>query len=68
MQTDGVLDVLHGLFVGIPLAVAALQRGTGDEIAVRVCFHNDGKDKMLHDQIIGPVLPCAKRFPELHAQ
>jgi hypothetical protein len=59
VQSDGVLDVLHGLFVSVSLAVATLQGGTGNEVAVGVSFDNDGKSEALHAQIIGAPRPSA---------
>src|SRR6266581_2825988 len=49
VQLDGILDVLDGFFVGVALAVAALERGAGNEKAIRVCLDDDGKSNVLHD-------------------
>ena len=34
VESDGVLDILDRFFVGVSLAVTALQRRAGDEIAI----------------------------------
>jgi hypothetical protein len=49
MQADGVLDIFDSLFVGAALAVAALQRGAGNEIAIRISFYDDGKCEVFHN-------------------
>ena len=61
VQSDGVFDVLNGLFVCVSLAVTALKHGTGNEIAVRIGFDNDGEREVLHSWIIGlsPLVPTA---------
>jgi hypothetical protein len=48
VQPDGVLNVRDRLFVGLPLAVTALERRTGDETAVLVALNDDGKRQVLH--------------------
>ena len=42
VQADGVLDVLHRLFVGVALAIATLKHGAGNEAAVRISLNGDG--------------------------
>ncbi len=48
VQLNGVLDVLNRFFVRIALAVAALERGAGNEKTIRVRFDDDGKSNVLH--------------------
>jgi hypothetical protein len=48
VQPDGILDVLHRLFVAVALAVAALQRRTGYKVSVRVGFDNNRQAQSLH--------------------
>src|SRR5208337_1680497 len=52
VQSNGVLDVRDRLFVGLPLAVTALERRAGHEIAVLVAFNNDRKRQVLHARSI----------------
>lgn len=61
VQSNGVFDVLNGLFVCVPLAVAALKCGTGNEVAVRIGLNDDGEREVLHSWIIGlsPLVPTA---------
>jgi hypothetical protein len=49
MQPDGILDVLNGLFVGIALAVAALECRARDEEPVSVAFDDNRKSDAFHD-------------------
>src|SRR5260370_29342068 len=49
VQLNGILDVLDGFFLGIALAVAALERGAGNEKAIGVRFDDDRKSNVLHD-------------------
>ena len=48
LQPDGVLDVLHRLFVAVVLAVAALQRRTGHGVSFRVGLDNNRQAQLLH--------------------
>lgn len=54
VQPDSILDVGYRFFVGVSLAVAALQRRAGNKIAVRVTLKNDGKRDLFHAWIIEP--------------
>jgi hypothetical protein len=49
MQSDGVLDVLDDLFIGVALAVAALQGRAGNEVPIGIAFDNNGKSNVFHD-------------------
>ncbi len=62
MQANGVFDVLYRLFVTVSLAVATLKRGAGDEIAVGVGFHDDGKSQISHGYIIGSLHRSTNRL------
>src|SRR5712664_3505156 len=49
VQLNGILDVLDGFFVGVALAVTALERGAGNEKAIGVRFDDDRESNVLHD-------------------
>ncbi len=49
MQFNGVLDVLDSFLVRVALAVAALKRGTGNEVAIGVRFDDDRKGDVFHN-------------------
>jgi hypothetical protein len=49
VQLDGILDVLDSFFVGVALAITALERGAGNEEAIGVRFDDDRKSNVLHD-------------------
>ncbi len=53
MQPDRILDVLHGFFVRISLAVTTLKPRTGNKVAVGVSFYHVRQRKLFHPQIIG---------------
>src|SRR5271157_295143 len=53
VQPDGVLNILHRLFVAFSLAVATLQRRAGHEVSVRVGFDHNRQSQVLHTWIIG---------------
>ena len=63
MEADGIFNILNGLFVAVPLAVATLERGARDKIAVGVRFDDDRKSQISHGTIISTP-PCStNRFP-----
>jgi hypothetical protein len=47
METEGILDVCNGFFVGVPLAVTSLQRGTGNEVTVGITLPEGGRDEAI---------------------
>jgi hypothetical protein len=49
VQLNGVLNVLDGFLVRVALAVAALKRGTGNEVAIGVRFDDDRKSNVFHN-------------------
>ena len=53
VQADRILDVLDGFRIGITLAVAALKRRAGNEVAVRVRLYDDRKCHISQSQIVG---------------
>src|ERR1039458_1499598 len=52
MELNSVLDILHCLFVGFSLAVAALQGWAGDKISVWVGFDHHWQSQVPHMRII----------------
>src|SRR5713226_7831253 len=64
VQPDGVFDVFNGLFVCVPLAVAALQHRARNEITIGVSFYHGGKCEVLHTVIIGSSQPSANQNPQ----
>src|ERR1700687_965326 len=49
VQLNGILNVVDSFFVRIALAVATLDGGAENEIAIRVRFYDDRKSNVLHD-------------------
>jgi hypothetical protein len=49
MQSNGVFDVLDGLFVSVALAIAALEGRTRNEIPVSIAFDDNWKSNVFHD-------------------
>jgi hypothetical protein len=55
VQLNGVLNVLDGFLVRVALAVAALKRGTRNEVAIGVRFDDNRKSNVFHN--LGHYMP-----------
>ncbi len=49
---NSILDILHCLFVGFSLAIAALQRWAGHKVSIVVGFDHDWQSEVFHTRII----------------